>query len=418
MEDSVLLTALLRLLLARQARPFALRPPTGAFAPPQQAGLYLHIPFCRRLCGFCPYNRQSYDPRLAARCAAALKRELASIASWSPGLQVSSVYIGGGSPATMLSEVASLLGQARGHFGALGPVGVELHPADVNDATLDALVEAGVTMVSIGVQSFQPELAARLGRPADGAAAVRLAAARAFAAVDVDLIFAIPGQTPAQLTADFMQAAELGATQVSAYPLLGFSYTEFGAPGALPSEGTRRRLLEGLIGTASEAGWERTSIWTFARPGTPRYSSVTRDAFVGLGPGAASLHGHVFRLNSFDVDAYCGRLEAGGDPTALAATLSPRARALYHLFWECYNLEIGTERYRHVTGRDLEADFGLELRLGRLLGLLRPKPGGYALTHSGAYLFHRLEQAYTHSYLDKTWGACRHEAWPAAVNLW
>jgi len=236
-----------------------------------------------------------------------------------------------------------------------------------------------------------------------------------FPVIDVDLIFAIPGQTPDSLRRDIALAFERGATQVSTYPFIDFTYADNRYQPL--DKKTKRQLLAELANYCQELGLVRTSVWTFAQPGTGKYSSVTRDAFLGFGLSATSLLQQSFAINTFSLDGYIGRLGTGLSPTALKLTFSLRQRAAYFLFWSAYGLLIDNQRFATVIGQPLEKLYGVEMALAVLLGLLRRSGADYLLTSRAIQLYHDLEQLYTTAYIDKTWSTARQEAFPQRFTL-
>jgi coproporphyrinogen III oxidase-like Fe-S oxidoreductase len=390
-------------ILKRSFRPFVFE--SGQPRPPHddvpRLGLYLHIPFCRSLCRFCPYFKEEYRPAVAADYVEALKAEIKGAAGENKAT-VTSVYYGGGTPALLLDYLPGIQRLIAQTFSVQGLAGLELHPDDVTPHTLDALRSAGIDMVSLGMQSFQSHCLSSLGRKAAGLSdRVLLARDTGFRVVDVDLIFGIPGQSAADIAADFRIAADRGATQISTYPFIEFTFT--GNPHKPLGRRKKRLMLEAVLETSAQLGWERTSVWTFAVRGGSRYSSVTRDNYLGFGPSAASLLRHSFSLNVFSVAEYVRRIRDGDDPTAFVVRLTERERMLFWLFWHSYNLGIERDLFADIFGSDPEADLSVEFRAARWLGILVADSRGYRLTKRGAYLFHLVEQSYTDQYIDRIW---------------
>jgi len=347
----------------------------------------------------------------------ALLQEIRLAAGMKPGREITSVYFGGGTPTLLREELPRIMTELRQGFTLTGEAGIEVHPRDVTDSLLGDIQDMGFSMISLGIQSFNPDHLQRLGRGDEqNEKALRQTAARSFHAVDADLIFGIPGQKPEDLRRDFRTAVEAGATQVSTYPFIDFSYAHnVNRPAGFWK---KRLLLKSLVEAARENGFERNTVWTFRRKGTPQYSSVTRDNFLGFGPSAASLGRRAFKINTFDVDAYAAAIREGVFPSSLVMHFDQRTRALYWLFWRCYNLDISSQDFRELFGLDLERFFGGFFLLGRLLGLLRPGEHGMELTETGAFAYHQVEQIYTRQYIDKTWRVSQGEAFPNGISLY
>ncbi|KZL90515.1 radical SAM protein [Clostridium magnum] len=125
----------------------------------------------------------------------------------------------------MLEELSDILTALKSNFNIESNIGIELHPRDIKEETLLKLKNIGFDMVSIGIQSFEEKCLRILGREyINGAEKVKMAAAAGFTTIDVDLIFGIEEQTKEDLKSDFITAFNSGATQVSTYPFIDFSY--------------------------------------------------------------------------------------------------------------------------------------------------------------------------------------------------
>jgi oxygen-independent coproporphyrinogen-3 oxidase len=394
-------------------------PPT-----PTDIDLYIHLPFCRRLCVFCPYVKQLYDADTATAYGSAIMRELQTYRNAWGEVPIRSVYFGGGTPSLTPDIVEGTLSWLAGKFHLDGEVGVEVHPLDTRPNVLRQLRGSGVTMASLGVQTFNDRLLAMLGRDYDAAVASKACERvldAGFNAVDIDLIFALPGQSPDEAAVDVATACRLGVDQVSTYPLIQFSDTPLATylrtvDAALPGWRAERRMLDAVVRQARDAGYDRSSIWSFNRPGAPRYTTVTRNAFVGIGAGATSMMGDQFRVNTFSVDEYI-RATVGGSPMALVSQMNEGDRMAYWLFWRCYNTVIDTYRFGAVFRRRMPRSVRAALRLLVVFGLAKREGSVIRLTDSGAYLFHLVEKEYTHVYLETLWTTCRRDPWPESVRL-
>jgi len=177
-------------------------------------------------------------------------------------------------------------------------------------------------------------------------------------------------------------------------------------------------MLESLLDISEKTGYQRSSIWTFSKDNSPRYSSVTRDNFIGFGPSAATLLKNIFKINTFSVKEYIKCLNNNKLPTALSLKFSPRTRALYWLFWSSYNLNINRDNFYELFGKKLNDIFRFELYWAKKFKYIEKYNSGYKLTDKGAYLFHLIEQAYTRQYIDKTWRTALNNPWPKRIALY
>jgi oxygen-independent coproporphyrinogen-3 oxidase len=329
-----------------------------------------------------------------------------------------SLYFGGGSPSLIINSLGRVLDAFKEHFVIEGNIGTELHPDNVTPSLITELKDIGFDIVSLGIQSFNEKNLFTLGRKEkrDNRQKLEMIAKKGFRAIDVDLIFGIPGQTPKDLREDMIKAAEYGATQISTYPFIDFTYANNKHKPLNKKE--KRVLLDSIVKTSEEIGFARTSVWTFAKKDTPKYSSITRDNFLGYGPSATTLLKDNFRINTFSVTEYINTLEDNRIPTALIFDFSTRARYLYWLFWSCYNLDIDKNKFFQLFNKDLDSKFWGEIKVGKLLGIIENNGNDFKLTDKGAYLFHLIEQKYTNQYIDKTWRMARKTPWPEKIVLY
>jgi coproporphyrinogen III oxidase-like Fe-S oxidoreductase len=420
-----LLPQILRLLVSGKTGPFVFEPqPVVLPSKPSSINLYVHLPFCRQLCPFCPYVKEVYDPETSTAYQRAIIKELESYRGLWGEVNVESVYFGGGTPTLTPEIVIETLDWLKRNFRLGGEVGVEVHPLNASHSLLESFKQSGVSLVSLGVQSFNDRLLKVLGRDYDrqlAKEACRRALETGFATTDIDLIFAIPTQTREEVRADISYAGELGVEQISAYPLISFSYLPFKrqmdrAKIALPGWREEREMLKLAVKTAADAGYRRTSVWSFGKPQAPHYTTVTKESFVGIGVSATTMMGDYFAVNTFSVPEYIRTADKGRRP-AIATRLDTRDRMAYWLFWRAYDLAIDTDRLKTVFNRSLPLHIRGLLSLFSRLGAAKHEGDTFYLTERGAYLFHLIEKEYTHAYLERLWGACLKEAWPRRVVI-
>ncbi|MBS5787160.1 MAG: radical SAM protein [Clostridioides difficile] len=383
----------------------------------EDIGIYIHIPFCKKLCSFCPYNKVKYDEALSLRFKDALLKEIHLIGDYYKEKNITSIYFGGGTPSLMLEELNDIIIALKEIFNINCDIGIELHPSDITKELAKKLKDIGFTMVSIGIQSFQQKELITLGREfIDGDEKVTILKNENFKVIDVDLIFGINGQSIEDLKKDFITAFENGATQVSTYPFIDFSYANNKNKPLGRKE--KKVLLNSLETLREELNLKRTSVWTFGKEAVPKYSSITRDAYIGFGPSAASLTKKYFKINTFSVEEYISALNNDKNPKSLTMDFTERLRALYWCFWNAYTLEFNNHNFRKIFKKDIESIFKIELLLSRILGIIKKTKNGYKLTELGIYLYHLVEQHYTHQYIDKTWRICGQISWPDEIDLY
>jgi oxygen-independent coproporphyrinogen-3 oxidase len=378
-------------------------------------GVYVHVPYCERVCPYCDFAVVAAR-RLAAareeRFVAALEAELRARAPAFAGRGLASVYLGGGTPSLLRPEsLARLLEAVRDAFapgpGAAVEVTLEVNPSTLERSRLPAFRAAGVTRVSVGIQSFDDDVLRRLGRAhraEEGRATLAACREAGFANLSLDLLFAAPGQDLPALERDQARALAFGPEHVSAYELSFEPETPFGRAAArgrlapAPEE-LAARMIETVEARLGAAGFERYEISSYARPGRESVHNRRyweRRPVLALGPGAVSLDppapGAPFGARAANVrgeSEYLARVEAGlpaaAEPAEVLEAATARGEAAFlalrtrrGLVAEAFAREFGAPP-RSFWQREID-----ELCAG---GLLTESPAAdLALTASGRLL--------------------------------
>jgi len=307
--------------------------------------LYVHWPFCARICPYCDFNvaRARGNGARAARLTAAILADLRAQAALIGPRPLVSIFFGGGTPSLMDPvDVAAVVETAHALFS--GPpveVTLEANPTDAEADRFAAFAAAGVNRLSMGVQALDDAQLAFLGRnhSAEEARRAVAVAGRVFPRLSIDLIHALPGQTVADWRAALVQALDLGFEHVSPYQLTIAQGTAFArAVGrgdwSPPDEDLAAALYETTQETLGAAGFDAYEVSNHARGVAARSAHnlhVWRGGdYLGLGPGAhgrLALHG--VRTTTFahrGIDAYLSGVEAGA-PWEERADLSPQEAA-------------------------------------------------------------------------------------------
>ncbi len=392
----------------------------------KRAGLYLHIPFCKNLCPFCPYNRIEYDEELFKQYERAVHEEIEVYSPYLQGCEFVSLYIGGGTPTVNLQGLLRIIDHLRHNFSLTCDICIELHPANMDSGCLGSLKDAGVTMLSIGVESTSDRILKNIGRNHDGKTALdslRRAIGTGFDSVNADLMFALPGQALEDWEEDIRAVIEEGADQISTYPLFSFPYSDLGQSQKIkeikrPDSHMVRSMLNITDSRSIASGYHRCAVWSWLKPAKKKFSSITRHHYIGFGPSAASMTGSHFYVNTFDVRSYALTLP-NKRPITLSMPVDKRLEMAYWLYWRVYELKIYQEDFCDLFGNDvsLESVFSKVIKPFELAGMMEKKNGGYRVTQKGAYWIHRLQNEYSLNYINRLWGTCRHEPWPQEVTL-
>lgn len=165
--------------LTRSTKPFIFKNEYDRqlpFSDCENLGLYVHIPFCKSICGFCPYCKIVYSEELCDKYIDSLVREIHLVGGQYDGKKtVTSLYFGGGTPALAARRLKEIIDALNEHFIITEGIGVELHPDNVEPSVLNILKIAGVTKISIGIQSFREKFQNILGRKTVDANALKYA---------------------------------------------------------------------------------------------------------------------------------------------------------------------------------------------------------------------------------------------------
>lgn len=353
--------------------------------------LYIHVPFCSRVCPYCDFAVQTGGPKKRLSFERSLLREIhaggTSFSSDVHGAPFDTIYLGGGTPSSLSAEtLESILATVRDVFPVAtgAEITLEANPEDVSDESLVAWRHLGVTRLSIGVQSFDSAALEVLGRshtPEQGRAAVERSIAAGFEAVSLDLIFAVPGQSNESWRLCLQQAVDLRPHHISCYELTIHPRTRF-------YRARQRGEFAEVVNSEKEdqffsthrflgdAGYPAYEVSNFARGPEfrSRHNAKYWDhaPYLGLGPSAHSFDGTSRRWwNERRLIDWLSALESEGAAIADAATADEEILTPAQLVLEALALGLRT-----VTGVDLEA---LECRYGiDLMGGNAPLIEGFA----------------------------------------
>jgi len=290
--------------------------------------LYVHIPFCRSRCRYCDFASEPLGPHARAGrvedYVALLRSELNDWVARGAG-PFETVYIGGGTPTVLPARLlVDLVGDLRAlQAGVANPeLTVEANPGTIDRELLAALAAAGVTRLSLGVQSFDPALRAALGRSVsqqEVESAIAAIGAMGWEDWNIDLVFGIPGQDWVSAAADIEAAVGAGPSHISLYDL---TYTRAYASWVRRTMGAGARRAAGAfveehLGAAvarlEAAGYRRYEVSNFARPGFECRHNLAYwrgEDYLGIGASAVSTVGLLRRTNPREVKAYLARTPA------------------------------------------------------------------------------------------------------------
>jgi putative oxygen-independent coproporphyrinogen III oxidase len=300
-------------------------------------GVYVHVPFCAQRCGYCSFSTGPWDRERTRRYLGALRAEIqrAARAPWAGEAVLDTVFLGGGTPSLLeVEELGTILDGLRAGF-AVSPgaeITAECNPESVTAARLAGYRAAGVTRISLGVQSLDDTILTALDRlhTADGArAAFDAVRGAGFDNVSVDLMYGLPGLDLPTWDASVRGVLSWAPEHLSAYALTLDEGSRWHAAGVtgLPPEETVTAQYWRLAGLAAEADYEHYEISNYARPSRRSEHNQLywrHREYLALGPAACGYLGHVRYGNARSVDRYCAAIERGESPVEFHETLTPR----------------------------------------------------------------------------------------------
>ncbi len=341
-------------------------------------GLYLHVPFCRIFCSFCPFYKVLYDENLKRKYLAAVKSEvkmrgLKGRSSW--------LYIGGGTPNLLKAEeICELLFFLR-EFVGVKDVGMEGNPFEFTPEYLEKIADAGVTKISMGVETFQSNTlkAVKRAKANERLMGKIVCEAKSLGiSVNVDLMVGLPQQTFEGCLKDVETIISIEPDQVTIYPYLKI-------PGALADLSMDSlgmfRIIESAWNVFKENGYRRDSIWVFSKS-NQIYDSAKDELvcdYFGLGPAAFSTYGSVQTVNP-PIELYLQMIKSD-KRLAFHTELDEKAKIWRTFAHELYKLQLDP-----TVCSKLPLNMKMMLQILRTTGYIK----GFAVTDKGRYLIHEI----------------------------
>ena len=361
-------------------------PPPGK---PRPRLLYIHIPFCERLCPYCSFNRVAFTEDLCRAYFRALRKEITLYREL--GYDFGAIYVGGGTPTVLIDELEETITLARTSFH-IRELSVETNPNHLTEDRLAVLQRAGVNRLSVGVQSFDDGLLRKMdrydkyGSGAEIAGRLRQTLGR-FGTLNADMIFNFPTQTSAMLDRDLDTLREIGIDQVTWYPLM-------------VSDSTRQKVME-TLGRVDDRQEERfyhqivgrlvpayrfSSAWCFSRKQAmiDEYI-VDYDEYAGLGSGSIGYLNGTCYANTFDIRGYIAQLDRGELPLAASRIFSVRDQIRYDFLMKLFGTRLNTAALRKKYEGKFLRLLWPDLLAFSLIGALSWRAPDIVLTKRGRY---------------------------------
>jgi oxygen-independent coproporphyrinogen-3 oxidase len=266
----------------------------------ERVSIYVHIPFCVKRCAYCDFNTYAWRGSIVRHTLEAIRTHIESADA--EGIVVPTIFFGGGTPSFPQPEwIIGILEAIRRRFRVLpdAEISLEANPGSADRSRFAILRQAGFNRLSMGVQAFDDHLLQVLGRVHSSAEAIRsyeAARAAGFENINLDLMFALPGQTISQWKHTLRRAVSLQPEHLSCYALTIEPHTPFYTMHQqgllqLPDEEEDLRMYQYAIRVLPRAGYEHYEISNFARPGYRCQHNMVywrNEQYLGFGPGAVS----------------------------------------------------------------------------------------------------------------------------------
>jgi oxygen-independent coproporphyrinogen-3 oxidase len=377
------------------------------------ASLYIHVPFCVRKCLYCAFYSEPSSGELIDRYVGALIRELDLVAA---DLGPRTIFFGGGTPSLLSLRQWERIFRALERLPLSGVTEwtVECNPATVSLEKAKLLRSCGVNRVSLGVQSFNETLLDRLGRvhtPRMAFDSYDILRQAGFDNLNLDLMFAIPGQPLEVWRETLAEAVALGSEHLSTYEVIYEEdtplYEQLRAGKVAADEDLACAMYDELVERAANAGFQQYEVANFARDSVinSQPSSINHQlstinlptraclhnvnywrggGFYGLGPSATTYVRGVRAKNGSNTQLYCEQLERGRRPVESREELAPLARAGETA---AFGLRMVAgwpfEQFRQVTGYDLRREWAEDMNQLVRQGRGRILPDRFQLTRDG-----------------------------------
>jgi len=363
-------------------------------------GLYIHIPFCSQMCTYCDFAKLFARMQDTDAYMDALIMELKYYEANTGFSDLMTIYIGGGTPTTLnrfqLEQLFGYLHQVI-DFSRLSEVTIEANPEDVDDQKANLLASLGVNRVSIGVQTFDDKLLKNLGRTHTSESAIQAVKTlhtHGISNINLDLIYAIPGQSLAGLQKDLEIATLLGVSHISAYSLIVEPNTKLYLDYerdriSLVDNDLEATMYEMVIEALKQSGFSHYEISNFAKDQESVHNKIywQNEEYIAVGLGS---HGYIDGTryhNTRSINAYLKRLQEGSIPVVESNVLSMDEKIEESMFLGLrllMGVDIGHVNQRWNT--DIEVLYADAISKLKQTGQIEIVDGFLRLTEAGLFL--------------------------------
>ncbi len=347
-------------------------PRLPAPVPGREYLLYVHVPFCTRLCPYCSFNRFPFEEERTVAYFKRLREEMRYVAD--QGLDCTSMYVGGGTPTVIVEELCETIDLARELF-SIREVSSETNPDHLIDRVLEPLEER-VDRLSVGVQSFdntllrQMERYDKYGSGEEILERIQSIEGR-FHSLNVDMIFNFPSQTEEMLLRDVEMLKASRTNQTTFYPLMASPVVEESLARTVGKVShSREHRYYMLLAQALADTFEPASSWTFSRTGGGMIDEyiVDYEDYVGIGSGAFSFLDGALYVNTFSLGEYAQRVDDGLTGVTAHRSFDIKNRMRYRFLMSLFGMSLDTAAFRRDFGVSIDRGLPTEMAFMRMAG--------------------------------------------------
>jgi coproporphyrinogen III oxidase-like Fe-S oxidoreductase len=352
--------------------------------------LYLHIPFCEELCPYCSFNRTLFKEDICRRYFRALRQEV--LLYKKRDYDFSGVYIGGGTPTILIDELEETIALIRSTF-PVREISVETNPNHLTPKYLDPLRRAGIDRLSVGVQSFDDGLLQAMDRykkyGSGEEIAQRLKTSKGlFPTLNADMIFNFPIQTEKSLDRDLEIISALDLDQVTFYPLMVSESTRslvqktLGKVDFRNEEQFYKKIVSRLV-----PPYRYSSVWCFSKQDSMIDEYIVNYSnYAGLGSGSIGYLNGICYANTFDIDEYIRRIDAGEIPVMASRKFNLKQQVRYEFLMSIFGMGLDLKALRERFGREFDNHIWQIVVPFYVAGALRYDSGRFYPTPRGRYI--------------------------------
>ncbi|ALQ69889.1 radical SAM family heme chaperone HemW [Bacillus thuringiensis] len=371
---------------------------------------YIHIPFCQHICHYCDFNKVFIERQPVDQYLEYLEKEIINTVQKVPFDSMKTIFVGGGTPTALnMEQTKKLLDIINRRLRPFAPnceLTFEANPGDLPKEKLNVLLEGGVNRISFGVQTFRDELLEKIGRKhtrEDAFVAIREAQEVGFKNINIDIIYALPGQTIEDVKETLDIAFTLGVQHFSAYSLIVEPKTVFynlmnKGKLCLPGEDHEAKMYEMVMDEMEKHGYKQYEISNFSKGDNESRHNLTywnNEEYYGFGAGAHSYVNGERIQNVGPLKQYFKKIDETDFPYLDVHAVTEKERMEEELFLGLRKTK-GVSKMAFQKKFDMEMDqvFAKQLQSNQEQGLLEERDGYVRLTRKGKLLGNEVFQSF------------------------